>query len=158
MNFQEAVEQQGWNDQTKISILLDFINESNMNKDLDEYATKRASEENLDEACENCSGSPIPGIIFPASPDDREEERDGKVWIQRHGECGVFDSDVEAAEALSKETGWPVMKSYDRDDEFDEKGRAEKAGTEYYRPYFAVTLNEAYDWEAIVNENRKENK
>jgi len=105
-----------------------------------------------EDECEFCKGLPIQGICFPTGFDDREESRDGKVWIARHDECRRFGSDLTAAFALSAATGWEIHKSYDKDDEVDPKGRAEKAGTLFYRPYFAVTLNEAYDWEVIVND------
>lgn len=92
--------------------------------------------------CGICADSPTPGILFPTDFDDREASRDGKVFIARHDECAVYASDVEAAEAVAKATGWPVCKSYDRDDEVDLVSRAEKQGTAFYRPYFAVTLDE----------------
>lgn len=94
--------------------------------------------------CDYCKGSKIPGIHFPTDFDDREESRDGKVFISKcDASCIGIADDTEAAEEISKLTGWPVMRSYDRDDDFDPKSRAEKVGTEYYRPYFAVTLKEA---------------
>lgn len=67
------------------------------------------------------------------------------MFITRCDDCGLYASDEDAAEAISAITGWPILKSYDRDDEVDPVGRAEKQGTDYYRPYFKVTLLQAVE-------------
>lgn len=93
------------------------------------------------------------GFLLPTSPDDREVPRDGKVWVERCDQCysngcrAGFGSDALAADAIARVTGWPVHKSYDRDDELDPLGRAAKAGTDHYRPYFDVSLSDAERWE-----------
>lgn len=93
--------------------------------------------------CDFCKGSPIPGVCFPTEFDDREPSRDGRVWIARHDECGIFDGDHSAAEAVSRVTGWPVQWSYDRDDDLDPVARLQAKFFDYRRPYFAVTLDQA---------------
>ncbi len=97
-------------------------------------------------ACDYCKGSKIPGIHLPSGFDDREESRDGKVFVARCDECydavkGTgFVDDIAAADEVSRITGWPIMRSYDRDDAIDADDRACKEG--YFRCYFAVTLAE----------------
>lgn len=96
--------------------------------------------------CEYCSESEpaFRGIHFPADHPDREESRDGKVWIARCGECydpstnQGYDNDVEAADAITVATGWPWHKSYDRDDSTDPTER--NSGSNFFRPYFDVSL------------------
>jgi hypothetical protein len=93
--------------------------------------------------CEYCAGKPVVGIHCPSDFDDREGSRDGRVFVAKCDECDVYDNDVEAAEAVSKLTGWPIHRSYDRDDNADPQLRAEYANEDYFRCYFAVTLAEA---------------
>lgn len=99
------------------------------------------------EICEFCEGSKMPGILL-TDFDDREASCDGKVFVCRCDTCRIYEDDVEAAEAASEATGWEVKKSYDRDEDYDLESRKEKAGTEYYRPYFAVTVQQV---EAAIN-------
>ena len=93
--------------------------------------------------CNYCKGSTIPGIHFPSDFDDREPSKDGKVFIARCDTCDRYGSDEAAAKVVEQRLGRPMMKSYDRDDEVDPQGRAEKQGTDYFRPYFQCSLAEA---------------
>lgn len=86
------------------------------------------------------------GIHLPSNFDDRAKSSDGKVFVAKCDECDLFTSDVAAAEQVEKVMGWKWRKSYDRDDARDVAERAKKAGTEYYRPYFVITLKEALEF------------
>jgi hypothetical protein len=83
------------------------------------------------------------GIHCPADFDDRPDSTDGRVFVAKCDACGFYPSDVEAAEAVSKLTGWTIHRSYDRDDNTDPQLRAEYANADYFRCYFAVTITEA---------------
>lgn len=93
--------------------------------------------------CSYCEGSSIPGIHFPSDFSDREDCKDGKVFIAKCDECDRYKSDVEAAEVVSKLTGWPMKKSMDKDDDISPKARLAAKDKEYFRPYFTCTLKEA---------------
>lgn len=92
--------------------------------------------------CECCRDYLMPGLFCPAEFSDREDSKDGKVFVTACDECRVYADDVEAAEALSEVTGWPVKKSYDWEDAVSAQDR-KVADREWYRPYFDVTLKEA---------------
>jgi hypothetical protein len=91
--------------------------------------------------CSVCAGGRIPGVIV-VDHDDRAPSRDGKVFVSRCDNCMLYASDEEAAEAVSRATGWPVMESYDRSDHLPSRERTTR-GADWSRPYFAVTLKEA---------------
>ena len=84
--------------------------------------------------CSLCQGSAIAGIILPADFDDREECRDGKVFVARCDECDIYSSDVEAADRVAERMGWGMRCSYDEDDALDEKARESAKGTGWFRP------------------------
>jgi hypothetical protein len=95
------------------------------------------------ETCEFCEGSAHPGIHLPSDFDDREESRDGKVFVAKCDACARYDSDQEAAEVVHKMTGWPVLRSFDRDDAVDPTERAQRQSTDFFRPYFDVPIASA---------------
>lgn len=108
--------------------------------------------------CDYCKGSRFPGIHFPSNFDDREDSKDGKVFIAKCDECYhqrellSYSSDEDAAKVIAEETGWTIQRSYDEDDAIDPRERKEKAGTGYYRPYFNTTLATA---EKLMNGSNK---
>lgn len=97
--------------------------------------------------CAFCKQAKLPGILFPTEFDDRSLCRDGKVFIAACIECGIYATDVDAAEVVSKATGWLIKKSYDTSDSTDAEMREQALsyGPHWFRPYFAVTLKEAED-------------
>lgn len=99
--------------------------------------------------CLDCEGTIMPGVLIPMDFSDREDSKDGKVFVARCDTCRRFESDVAAAEAVSRATGWTVHKSFDRDENVFEDGCQQAIEEEamgfgpYYRPYFKVTMEEA---------------
>lgn len=93
--------------------------------------------------CSFCKGSAIEGILIPSDFSDRESCKDGKVFVARCDECSKYESDVDAAEALSKLFGWEIHRSMDKDDDTDPNARAASQTAPWYRPYFKVTIEEA---------------
>lgn len=87
------------------------------------------------------------GIIFPYDFDDRELPRDDLAWVGACPGCYSvatgegYDSDEAAAQVIADATGWPIYRSYDRDDHIDPVERA-RAGLDAHHPYFHVTLAE----------------
>jgi hypothetical protein len=93
--------------------------------------------------CSFCRGSAIEGIHFPSDFSDREECKDGKVFIAKCDECDKYESDVEAAEVVAKMFGWKIHRSMDKKDDTGLKARREAKNKSWYRPFFEVTIAEA---------------
>lgn len=106
----------------------------------------------MNRVCSFCKGSRIEGIHLPSDFDDRKDSADGKVFLAKCDACFKYSSDSEAAEVVAKLMGWTICRSFDYADALSGKERAEKQGTTYYRPFFAVTLAEA---EAVHGTNRQ---
>lgn len=75
--------------------------------------------------CDYCKITPkkLKGIHLPSDFDDREDSRDGKVFVAKCDACSIYDSDAKAAEVIAKETGWTIFKSYDSDESTDAENR-----------------------------------
>lgn len=94
--------------------------------------------------CEYCTNTPMPGIHCPSDFDDREPSADGKVFVAKCDECGKYASDTDAAEAVKSATGWPIERSYDREDHVDPDARKD-ADPNWCRPYFKISIAQALD-------------
>lgn len=104
--------------------------------------------------CEYCLGTrdDLTGIHFPSDFDDREDSRDGKVFVARCDACWLnggagasYESDTAAAAKIAAVTGWEVKVSLDSVDAVDPTAREEAKGKTWGRPYFEVTLKQALD-------------
>lgn len=76
----------------------------------------------------------IPGILFPADHASLHGDffsEDGRVFIARDDQAGIFSSDVAAANFVACIIGKPWKKFYDQPPK------------KYFFPYFELTLDEA---------------
>ena len=97
----------------------------------------------MSSVCSYCKSSAIPGIHFPSDFSDREDCRDGQVFIAKCDECDKYDCDMAAAEVVSKILQKPIHKSYDCEDDAGKLNNKEAFEKGWFRPYFRVTLKEA---------------
>lgn len=95
-------------------------------------------------ACNDCVGTRLPGIVFPAYDAEEYESCDGMVFVAKCDAClanqvsletdAGYLNDFLAANEVYQVTGWSI------------KWARRTTGTEYRRPYFDVTLQQAKDF------------